>query len=189
MRSGALYRIAAVAGVACAVILVFNSFRRGGAIPENGLTHTVAPFGALAGVFALSGLYLYQRVGTGTLGTVAYALNATGLIGAFAIEYIRHFVFPNLDRSTVDTLVAGGSTRAAFLATAFTLIVGALLFGVASWRAGTYPRAAVLLYALGLVPGSLAGAVPEIVYLGGLCVAAVGVAWMSLSLYRAPVPA
>jgi hypothetical protein len=188
MTASRLFRLVGLAGIACALLLFVNSARRGGLLPENGLTHAIAPFGALLGLFALAGLYLYQRAEAGVLGAVGFTLNAVGLAGAFAIEYAIHFIFPYLGTAQVSSLVEGATGRA-FLATAVILITGVVLFGIASWRAGRLPAGAVALYVVGMIPGSLRNAVPVWVYLTGLVIAAVGVAWMSLPLFRSAQPA
>ncbi|WP_043634589.1 hypothetical protein [Nonomuraea candida] len=186
-----LYRPAALAGFACAALLVINAARRGGLLPETALTHAIAPFGALTGLLALTGLYLLIRGTAGTLGLVGFLLNAAGLAGAFAVEYTLHFVFPYLGGDTVGGLLAGGTGRA-FLVTSVVLLAGVLTFGTAAARAGALPVPGVLLYAAGMIPGSLRNLVPLPVYLAGLVVAAAGVAWMSTRLWNAaetPAPA
>ena len=191
MPSNRLYRIAALAGFACALLLVVNSARRGGLLPDTGFTSSIAPFGALAGLFTLNGLYLVQRAETGVLGLIGYALNGAGLAGAFAIEYVLHFVFRYLPADQITALVNGG-TGTAFRVTAIVLILGVLVFGIAMWRARRLPIGAIALYVVGMIPGSLRNVVPEAAYLSGLVVAAMGVAWLSLSLWRLsdrePVP-
>src|SRR5689334_4620248 len=129
MTPSHLYRLAGLAGLACAVLLVVNSARRGG-------------------LFALSGRYLWQRVESGVPGLIGYALNAAGLAGAFAIEYVLHFA------------ALSGRSKPAFTVTAVILIAGVLTFAAASFRARRLPAAAVALYAAGMVPGSLRGVVP-----------------------------
>ncbi|SEH03568.1 hypothetical protein SAMN05444920_13927 [Nonomuraea solani] len=177
-----VHRVAAVAGFVCAVLLVVNSARRAGFLPENALTHAIAPFGALTGLLAITGIYLVIRGTAGTLGLVGYVLNSAGLAGAFAIEYILHFVFPYLGGGTVSGLLAG-STGRAFLVTSVVLVAGALTFSAAAIRSGVMPVVGVLLYAVGMLPGSLRNLVPVPVYLAGLLVAAAGVAWMSARLW------
>ncbi|MEU4576829.1 hypothetical protein [Nonomuraea sp. NPDC023979] len=188
-----LFRTSAAAGFVCAALLVVNVLRRGGVLPENAVTHAIAPFAALTGLFAITGLYLLIRDAAGGLGLAGYLLNAAGLAGAFAIEYTLHFVFPGLGGATVMGLLAGG-TGMAFLVTSAVLVAGVLVFAAAAVRSGALPYAAVGLYAVGMVPGSLRNLVPEPVYLGGLVVAAAGVAWMATRLWSAaeeprPVPA
>ncbi|MFI7126393.1 hypothetical protein ACIBQ1_11915 [Nonomuraea sp. NPDC050153] len=179
-----VYRVTAAAGFVCAVLLVVNSARRAGLLPETAFTHAIAPFGALTGLLAITGIYLLVRGTAGGLGLVGYVLNSAGLAGAFAIEYILHFVFPYLGGGTVSELLAG-STGRAFLVTAAVLLAGVLTFSLAAIRSGVMPVVGVVLYAVGMVPGSLRNVVPLPVYLTGLVVAAVGVAWMAARLWGA----
>jgi hypothetical protein len=178
-----LFPLAGAAGLACALLLVVNASRRAGLLPDTGLTESIAPLAALAGLFALTGLYLWQRAEAGVLGLVGDVLKAAGRAGAFAIEYALHFVFRYLDAGTVDRLVDGG-TGTAFRATAIVLISGVLAFSAASLRARRFPAIPIALYAIGMVPGSLRNAVPEPIYLSGLLLAAASVAWLSLTLLR-----
>jgi hypothetical protein len=177
-----VYRVTAVAGFVCALLLVVNSARRAGFLPENAFTHAIAPFGALTGLLAITGIYLAIRGRAGGLGLAGYVLNSAGLAGAFAIEYILHFVFPYLGGGTVSTLLAGGTGRA-FLVTSVTLVVGVLMFSAAAIRSGAMPVVAVMLYAGGMIPGSLRSLLPLPVYLGGLVLAGIGVAWMAVRLW------
>ncbi|NRQ37172.1 hypothetical protein HII36_35850 [Nonomuraea sp. NN258] len=179
-----LNRIAALAGFVCATVLVINSARRANLLPETALTHAIAPFGALTGLLTITALYLLIRRTAGTLGLVGYLLNAAGLAGAFAIEYILHFVFPYLGGGVISGLLAGGTGRA-FLVTSVVLLAGVLTFSAAAIRSGALPWVGVILYAVGMVPGSLRNVVPVPVFLAGLVVAAVGVAWMSTRLWTA----
>lgn len=177
-----VYRVTAVAGFVCALLLVVNSARRAGFLPENAFTHAIAPFGALTGLLAITGIYLAIRGRAGGLGLAGYVLNSAGLAGAFAIEYILHFVFPYLGGGTVSALLAGGTGRA-FLVTSVALVVGVLMFSAAAIRSGAMPVVAVMLYAGGMIPGSLRSLLPLPVYLGGLVLAGIGVAWMAVRLW------
>ncbi|MFC4122447.1 hypothetical protein [Nonomuraea zeae] len=180
-----IYRVTAAAGFVCAVLLVINSARRAGFLPETAFTHAIAPFGALTGLLAITGIYLLIRGTTGTtLGLVGYVLNSVGLAGAFAIEYILHFVFPYLNGGTITGLLAG-STGRAFLVTSVILLAGVLTFSAAAIRSGAMPVVGVVLYAAGMIPGSLRSLVPVPVYLIGLVAAAAGVAWMAARLWSA----
>lgn len=184
MHQSALYRATGAAGFVCAVVLLINVLRRAGVLRETALTHAIAPFGALTGLLAITGLYLLIRGTAGSLGLIGYLLNSAGLAGAFAIEYTLHFVFPLLGGDTIDGLLAGG-TGQAFLATSVVLIAGVLTFSVAALRSGALPAVAIALYAVGMIPGSLRSVVPVPVYLAGLVLAAAGIAWMSARLWNA----
>ena len=81
--------------------------RRGGLLPENALTHAIAPPASALALFALTALYLRQRDRAGTLGLVGFAVNLVGLAGLFAVEFTTHAVFPYLDETTRTDLLAG----------------------------------------------------------------------------------
>ncbi|MEU4508204.1 hypothetical protein AB0G05_01790 [Nonomuraea wenchangensis] len=177
-----LHRVAAVAGFVSGLLIVVNAARRGGLVAETDLTHAIAPFGALTGLLAVTGIYLVIRHRAGVLGLVGYVLNSAGLAGAFAVEYILHYVFPYLGAGTVAALLTG-MTGTAFLVTSAVLVIGVVVFGVAAVRSGMMPVVAVALYVAGMLPGSLRNLVPVPLYLGGLVVAAAGVVWMSARLW------
>ncbi|MGA5761859.1 hypothetical protein [Nonomuraea bangladeshensis] len=177
-----LHRVAAVAGFVSGLLIVVNAARRGGLVAETDFTHAIAPFGALTGLLAVTGIYLVIRHRAGALGLVGYVLNSAGLAGAFAVEYILHYVFPYLGAGTVAALLTG-MTGTAFLVTSAVLVIGVVVFGVAAVRSGMMPVVGVVLYVAGMLPGSLRSLVPVPLYLGGLVVAAVGVVWMSARLW------
>jgi len=82
MTPSRLYRLAGLAGLACALLLVINAARRGGLLPDGAFLNAIAPLGALTGLLALTGVYLWQRVPSGVFGLVGFALNFAGLAGA-----------------------------------------------------------------------------------------------------------
>jgi hypothetical protein len=178
-----LYRLAGLAGMLSGLVLAVNIARRGGAIPANLLTRSIAPSSSLLGLFALTGLYLRQRREVATLGLVAYALNLVGLAGTVGIEYVTSYVFPYLGSAVVESLL-DGPTGTMFLLTAVVLLLGVLAFGIATWRARMLPAPAVLLYMVGFGLVALRGLLPDpAVAIGGL-LAAVGTVWLSAALWR-----
>ncbi len=183
MQSRTLYRLAGWAGLVGAALLFVAVARRGGLIPENALTHAIAPPASALTLFTLTGLYLYQRERAGALGLVGYVINLCGLAGLFAIEFATHAIFPYLSSGTRDELL-DGPTRGYFLAVAMVFLAGVITFGIASLRSRMLPVAGVILYLLGFVPAALRGIVPEPVYLGGLTVGGLGVIWLSTVLIR-----
>ena len=183
MTTTSLYRLAGWAGLIGGVLLLVAVARRGGLIPENALTHAMAPPASALTLFTLTAIYLYQRDRVGRLGLVGYSVNLLGLAGLFAIEFATHAIFPYLSPETRDELL-DGPTRVWFLAVAVTFLVGVLTLGVASLRARALPAPAFVLYIAGFAPASLRGIVPEAVYLGGLTVGALGVLWLSAVLAR-----
>jgi hypothetical protein len=178
-----LYRLAGLAGMLSGLLLLFNTARRGGVVAANQLTHGIAPLSSVLGLFALTGLYLWQRDQTGLLGLVGYALNLAGLAGTVGVEYVTNYVFPHLDDALVESLV-DGPTGTTLLLTAVVFLLGVLAFGVATWRARLLPAPAILLYVVGLVPVALRGVLPEPAVAVGLILAAAGTAWLSAALWR-----
>jgi hypothetical protein len=184
MPSTTSYRLAGAAGLLSALVLLVNVARRTDLVPANQLTHGVAPLTLLFGVFIATGLYLWQRRESGTLGLVGYALNTAGLVAVFGAEFTGNFVFPYLDKTTVTNLV-GGPTGTALRVAAVLFLAGVITFGAAMWRAGRMPLGAVALYVVGLAPVGLRGVIPDAVVLTGYVVGAAGTAWLSVALWNA----
>jgi hypothetical protein len=176
-----LYRLAGRAGVVTGVLLLFNTARRVNLVPENTFTHQIAPVAAFLALFVITGIYLFQRERSGRLGLWGYGLNFAGLAGALAIEYTLHYVFPLLDKETVDRLV-DGRTGVGFLIISVVYLTGIVLFGLATWRAGLFPRPAVALYVVGFVLTALRPVLPAAVVSGGFVLGSVAVIWLSLVL-------
>lgn len=183
MAPTALYRLAALSGLVCSALLFFNDARRIGLVPGTAFTEGIAPLGAVLGLFALTGLYLYQRDRSGVLGLVGYALNLAGLAGLLAVEFTLHYVFDVLDEDIVDQLVEG-RTGTGFLIVALIYLSGVLLFGIASWRARMLPAPAIALYVLGFIPATLRASLPEDVVSAGVAIGAAGVVWLSVALWQ-----
>ncbi|MDP9793289.1 hypothetical protein J2S43_001801 [Catenuloplanes nepalensis] len=177
MTDTMLYRLAAVAGLTGGTLTVLAVARRAGLLPDNALTHALAPPATALLLFTLTALYLVQRRQAGRLGLAGFVLNHLGLSGLFAIEFLTHAVLRFHD---APALLAPG--RPYFLVVALTFLAGVLLFGAASWRAGVLPRAALALYVIGLSAAALRTSVPEWTYLTGLLLGSAGVLWMSAAL-------
>lgn len=186
MSDSARYRLAGAAGLLTGVLLLFNDLRREDLVPENAVTESVAPVPAVLALFALTGLYLWQRHTAGTLGLVAYALNLTGVAGLLIAEFASHFLFSDLPTAEVEALLEGRA-RAGFLVIAAVFALGVVLFSIVSWR--SYPRWAVALYAVGFLLAALRGAVPDVVVSVGFLLGSAGLLGLSWTLWRAPSPA
>ena len=184
MPTTTLYRLAGQAGIATGILLLLNDARRVGLVPENALTHQIAPIPAFLAVFALIGIFLWQRERSGPLGLWGFALNLAGLVGVAAIEFTLHYVFPLLDKQTVDRLV-DGRTGAGFLIVSIVFLTGTVLFGLSMWRAGRFPRSAVILYVVGFVPTALRSVLPAPVVSLGFVLGSVAIIWLSVALVLA----
>jgi hypothetical protein len=177
-----LRRLAAIAGLLCALAICFNAARRGGLVPSTDLARAAAPLAQLFGLWLLTGLYMDVRERTGRHGLTGYALNSLGLAGLVGSEYVVNFVFPFVPAATVAELL-GGLAGTVFTVTHVVFLLGALTFGAALVRAGQPPVAAGL-YALGAVAIGLRGVLPDGTLGPGLVLAAVGLGWLAVGLYR-----
>src|SRR5689334_5252782 len=105
MESTTLYRFAGQAGIATGVLLLFNDARRVNLVPDTAFAHEIAPLPGFIAPFVLMGLYFWHRRRVGTLGAVGFGLNLAGIVGVTAVEFALHYIFPLLDKGTVDRLV------------------------------------------------------------------------------------
>jgi len=185
MTTPALLRLTALAGIASAVGLVFNFLRRAEVVPDVAATQALAPLSATFGLIAVTGLFLWHRreVRVGTAGTAGYATNLLGLTGILGIEYIANVIFPRLDDSVVDELIAGPAGTV-FMVISIVFLLGVLTFTGVLLRGGLVPKAAAVLYGAGFTAIALRTLFPEGVVAAGGFAAAAGLAVMSLTLYR-----
>lgn len=82
-------------------------------------------------------------------------------------------------------MLVHGTVGTMFLITAVVFMVGALLFGVATFRAGKFPALSVPPYVLGSVLVSLRNTLPEWAVTAGGILAALAVTWLSVVLWAA----
>ncbi|MEV6305825.1 hypothetical protein AB0M02_40865 [Actinoplanes sp. NPDC051861] len=183
MNDRDLYRLAGLAGLIGGLLTLIAVTRRAGLIPENAFTHALAPPASALLLLTLTALYLCQRHTAGRLGLTGFVLNHLGLSGLFAIEFLTHAVLQYQDAATREAVLTGPG-RPYFLTVALIFILGVLLFGIASWRAGVLPRPALVLYVVGLCAAALRAAVPEAVYLTGLTLGSAGVLYLSTALLQ-----
>ena len=143
---------------------------------------------ALAGI---TGMYLRQRAKVGLVGLVGYLLLSAGYLLMFGTEYLAGFVLPGAADIAPgyvnDVIVAAyggkaagdiGSLGTVFAATGVFYVLGGVVFGFATFRAGILARWAAVLLAVGnaatlslsVLPGSFNRpmAVPTGVALVGL---------------------
>jgi hypothetical protein len=187
MRDGTLYRLSGLSlriGGFCTALfwilaLVVGSFAGAGVtrhplwVPEQ-LMHVA---GALFTLFGLIGLYAAERRRAGQLGLVGFVLAVLGTALFLGDGLIALIIFPAVaDRAPellgTEGALNQGTALAAFILIAATTMIGYLTFGVASLRAGLFPRGAVILWIVGAVLFNLPpGPVPMTVLATG------GVLW------------
>ncbi len=177
-----LYRVAAVAGLGSAVVLLINAAKRAEVLPTSAFTQLIAPVAEILALALVTALYFGFGRRAGTWGLVAFLANACALSALVGVEFVINLVFSELPDHTGDAL-REGPLGIALTVTSILFLLGTLAF-VATLRGNQgVPTAPLALYALGAVPVSLRAFVPEAVLDLGLVVLAAGIAWLSAWLF------
>jgi hypothetical protein len=182
MDAAVLYRGAGLAGILAGALNIIAEFlpaRLG--LPLDMLANVL-------GLWVLAALYLGQRAQTGRIGFVGYVLQSFGLAVVVGFLFTDAFVLSALDPAQRAAALAGPAGLAAVAALALATI-GAVLFGIATLRAGVFPRWAAALLMAGFVIVPAAAVAPALVKTVGELVLSAGLIGLSLSLFNAPPPA
>lgn len=183
-NSYSLYRLAGVAGLISAVVLVVNAAKRAQIVPSSALTQLVAPLAEIFALALVTALYLICEPRMGRFGRVAFAVNYLALGALVGVEFVINLVFARLDPAQIAELRAG-PLGAALTGTSILFLIGMVAFAAALARTGQPPRPALALFAAGAIPVALRAFVPELVLDVSLVVLASGVAWLSVWLMKA----
>ncbi len=139
--------------------------------------------GVAAGIGGLAAIWLWQRQAAGITGLVGYGFAMAGLIGIAGFLFADATILPHLPPDTVAALM-NGPTGPSIFAAVNTYVLGTLVFVGASLRAGLYPRPALLLWGIGVLPTPFALALPPLTITLGEIVASAGVLWVAAALFR-----
>lgn len=180
------YRLAGVAGLISAAVLLVNAAKRAHLIPTSALTQLLAPLAEVLALALVTGLYLACAARLGRFGRIAFAANYLALGALVGVEFVINLVFAELGADQISAL-RSGPLGVALTAASVLFLLGTVGFAAALARTALPPRPALALYALGSVPVALRAFVPELVLDVSLAVLAGGVLWLSrwlLSLAR-----
>lgn len=137
------------------------------------IVHVLASAMCFFGLLGMSGLYARQAEKAGGLGLVGFIMLSLWLVFIWGFTFVETFILPML--ATIDpTFVEGilgmfnGSASElnfGILPTLWTLtaplyMLGGLLFGIATFRAGILPRWASVLLAVGTLMAPVAAMLP-----------------------------
>jgi len=129
--------------------------------PRWQTAHTLHFTGALFALFGLVGIYAHERMRAGPLGFVGFVLAFIGTAMFVGTGMITAFIWPMIAVHAPDVVEAGGAifqgpvSVFAFLLTAVTASVGYFVFGIATLRAGVFPRTVTVMLMLGALLGML----------------------------------
>jgi hypothetical protein len=147
-------------------------------------------------MWGLTGLYLYQARRSGGLGFAGYALGFIGLALFVGLGSFDAYVVPVLTADANGLLGdTGALMRGALgkyaMTTGLTFALGYILFGIASFRSGLFPRWAAACLALSAPILGMSPLMPATVRLIGCIVYGVANIALGWTLWSAPraVPA
>ena len=194
MSSSGLFRWAGLAGIAGAVLLVIGFLVHPPETAEGvksamwGPAHTLLFVSLLLSVPAVFGLYLRQATQTSTMGFLGFILGFVGMMGFTGITYVEAFVTPTLV-ATAPAVVEGmfsgqmsGPLNTILPLTGLLFALGWVLFGIATARAGVFPRTAAILSLVGAIPFGLGPLVPQAIAKIATIVFGIGIAWLGNAL-------
>jgi len=139
--------------------------------------------GVAAGLLGLATVWLWQRRQAGWAGAAGYGLAMLGLTGIAGFLFADAAILPYLAPDVAAALF-DGPTGLAIFAAVILYTLGLLVFVGASLAAGVYPRPALALWALGVLPTPFALALPPPVMTGAEIVTSIGILWVCMVLWR-----
>lgn len=150
-----------------------------GGVPEGATESAVHATWVLLLAFGLLGLHRHQEHSAGVFGQVATLMALFGTVTLFAASLTEVTILPALPTDSPLIETPPPALLVVFLVSFGAYVVGLLLFGVATWRAGVLPWRAAALLIIGMllaltlksvVPGVLAVFGVALVWLGGAAV-------------------
>jgi hypothetical protein len=167
---------ALIAGVCYMLVGIFHPAN----IPSSVTTtrwqivHVIACAMSVFGILGMAGLYARQARRSGWPGLVGYVLLSLWLIVIMGFSFVEAFVLPHIATTSPGFVVSWmgmfngpkgtfdiGALPALWLLSAPMLILGGLLFGFATFRAGVFPRWAGALLAVSTVIAPVAALLPN----------------------------
>ena len=178
VANASLYRLASVAGLGSALILLVNAAKRSALIPTTDLTQLLAPFAEVMALGLITGLFLAFGRRAGRFGTVAFIVNFIALACLVGVEVVINLVFSKLPVTAITDLRTG--PLGIFLTVSSMLfLLGTLTFVISLAIGRDVPRLPLALYFIGAVPIALRAFVPELVLDLGLVILAAAIVWLA----------
>ena len=177
-----LYRIASIAGIGSALILLVNAAKRGGIIATTDLTQLLAPLAEVLALGLVVGLFLAFGRRAGLFGVIAFVAHFASLASLEGIEVVINLVFSKLPMATIAEL-RDGPLGLLLTASSLLFLFSALAFVISLAFGKGVSRLSLALYFIGVVPIALRAFVPEIVLDLGLVALAASIICLSASLW------
>jgi hypothetical protein len=163
------------------------------------IVHIIACAMSFFGLLGMAGLYARQAVKTGWLGLVGYILLSLWLVVIMGFSFVEAFVLPHVATASPAFVHAwmgmfngpAGKLDIGALPTIWTLsgpvyILGGLLFGIATFRAGIMPRWAGALLAVSTLLAPTAALLPNASQPKIAIPMGLALAWLGYALWSEP---
>lgn len=173
-----LYRLASIAGVGSALILLVNAAKRSSLIPTSDLTQILAPFAEILALGLVIGLFLAVGRRAGIFGIIGFVMNFIALASLEGVEVVINLVFAELPLATITDLRAG-PLGLVLVVSSILFLLGSLGFVISLAVGKDVPRIPLALYFIGVVPISLRAFVPEWALDLGLVTLAAAIVWLA----------
>ncbi len=180
MTDSNLFRLAGLSallsGICYTLVGIFHPANIPASVTTNRwqIVHVIACAMSFFGILGLTGLYVRQAKKTGWLGMAGFILLSLWFVLIMGFSFVEAFVLPHIAASSPGFEQSwmgmfnkpAGTFNIGVLPTIWTLmaplyILGGLLFGIATFRAGILPRWAGALLALSTVLAPVAAALPN----------------------------
>jgi hypothetical protein len=176
-----------LASLAAGILLLVGHLLNLGGDPEYG---TVLGSGSVLAahvvlVFALVALYAAQAQQSGLLGSLGMVLSVIGTTLASGVVLVE---IAGASGAEVEAVTGAGLSGALSLLGGLAFLIGLILFGVATMRAGVFPRGAGLVLIVGDVvfgAASFAGTASLVIEVVGALITCAAFVWLGLALLLA----
>ena len=175
MEARDLYRWSGFVGIVIGVLNIIVEL-----LPEP-IGQPLDLLGNTMGLWVLAALYLRQREASGVFGFMAYVIQSLGMALMVGFLFTEAFVLSGFDAAQRAAVLAGPTGLATVIALAI-VTVGAVLFGIATVRAGIFPKWAALLLMIGFVMAPIGVFAPPIVRTAGEVILSTGLIGLGYAL-------
>jgi len=176
MQASELYRWGGITGIVAGVLNVLVEL-----LPER-IGQPLDLLVNLLGLWVLAALYLRQRAASGVFGLIAYAIQSFGMALVIGFLFTEAFVLSGFDAAQRAEVLAGPTGLATVIGLVITTL-GAVLFGIATLRAGVFPKWAAFLLMIGFVMVPVGAIGVNIVKTIGEVVLSAGLIGLSYTLF------
>lgn len=188
---------ATVAGSCYVLVGLFHPANVPGAVDSTSwaIVHALACAMCFFGLLGMAGLHARQASSTGLMGLIGHVLLSLWLVLIMGFSFVETLVLPLESTNAAfveswmgmltggDNSVDLGALPTVWLLTLPAYLLGGLLFGVATFRAGILSRAAGLLLAVGTLLAPAAALLPNAAQPKIAIPVGIALAWLGYSLW------